>query len=341
VPIVSGPARGPRPPVKLSDVAAEAGVAPMTVSRVINTPDRVSPHTAARVRAAIEKLGYVPNLVAGGLSSRRSRMVAAILPTIAHAMFADLVQTFTDAMRVGGYQVMLSLSGYDEATEAELVRGLLGRRPDAMLITGTHHTPPIRQMVSEAGIPVVEIFDVATQPIDMLVGLDHVHVGAAVAERLLDKGFERFAILAANDPRAQIRRRGFSDAVRRAGAALVADPVVPAPSTISAGRQAMRDLAPSINRRTALFCSSDLLAFGAMTEARVLGIAVPAQLAICGFGNFELSAASEPPFSTVSIEGGAIGSAAATLLLRRLSGELVREDDRVRVPFHIIERAST
>ena len=98
--ILSGPARGPRSPVKLSDVAAEAGVAPMTVSRVINTPDRVSAHTAARVRAAIEKLGYVPNLVAGGLSSRRSRMVAAILPTIAHAMFAELVQTFTERCAV-------------------------------------------------------------------------------------------------------------------------------------------------------------------------------------------------------------------------------------------------
>ncbi|MBN8909290.1 MAG: LacI family DNA-binding transcriptional regulator, partial [Rhodospirillales bacterium] len=94
-----GPARNARAPVKITDVAAAAGVAPMTVSRVINTPDRVSAETAARVREAIERLGYVPNLIAGGLSSRRSRMVAAIVPTIAHPMFAGLVQTFTDALR--------------------------------------------------------------------------------------------------------------------------------------------------------------------------------------------------------------------------------------------------
>ena len=93
------PERTSRAPVKITDVAAAAGVAPMTVSRVINTPDRVSPETAARVRAAIEKLGYVPNLIAGGLSSRRSRMVAAIVPTIAHPMFAGMVQSFTDTMR--------------------------------------------------------------------------------------------------------------------------------------------------------------------------------------------------------------------------------------------------
>ena len=292
------------------------------------------------MRAAIEKLGYVPNLVAGGLSSRRSRMVAAILPTIAHAMFAELVQAFTDAMRGGGYQVMLALSGYDEATEADLVRGLIGRRPDAMLITGTHHAPPIRQMISEAGIPVVEMFDVTAQPIDMLVGLDHAEVGTAVAERFLNQGHNSFAVFAAGDPRAQVRRRAFTATVQRAGGTVLADPVLPAPSTIAAGRQALRDLAPRLGRRSAVFCSSDLLAYGAITEARMLQIDVPGRLAVCGFGNFELSAASEPAFTTVSIEGREIGSAAANLLLRRLSGETAGGDSQARVPFRIVERAS-
>ena len=113
-------------PVKITDVAAAAGVAPMTVSRVINTPDRVSPETTARVRAAIEKLGYVPNLIAGGLSSRKSRMVAAIVPTIAHPMFSGVVQAFTDSMRRAGYQVMLSISGYEDTDDETLFRALLG-----------------------------------------------------------------------------------------------------------------------------------------------------------------------------------------------------------------------
>jgi LacI family transcriptional regulator, gluconate utilization system Gnt-I transcriptional repressor len=336
-----GPPRGTRPPVKLSDVAAEAGVAPMTVSRVINTPDRVSPHTAARVRAAIEKLGYVPNMVAGGLSSRRSRMVAAIVPTIAHPMFAEMVQHFTDTMRNAGYQVMLSLSGYGEFAELDLVRGLLARRPDAMLITGADHVPQLRQMLAEAGIPVVEIWDVSPQPVDMLVGLDHVQAGAAVAALLLGKGIECFAVFAAADPRAQARRRGFTEAVRRAGGTLLADPALPAPSTITAGRQAMGTLAAALTRRTGLFCSSDLLAFGAITEARVRGIDVPAQLSVCGFGNFELGSANEPPFTTVSVEGAEIGRTAAGFLLRRLGGAPAREDDRIHVPFRIVERAST
>jgi LacI family gluconate utilization system Gnt-I transcriptional repressor len=338
---LAGSERGPRAAVKLSDVAAAAGVAPMTVSRVINTPDRVSPATAARVRAAIDKLGYVPNLVAGGLSSRRSRMVAAVVPTIAHPMFAEMVQQFTDTMRGAGYQVMLSLSGYGDFAGLDLVRGLLARRPDAILVTGTEHAPPLRQLLSEAGIPVVEIWDVSPQPVDMLVGLDHVQAGAAVAKLFFAKGVRHFAAFAAADTRAQARRRGFTDAARQAGGTVLAEPVLPAPSTITAGRQAMTALAPLLTQRTGLFCSSDMLAFGAITEARVRGIAVPAQLSVCGFGNFELGATNEPPFSTVSVEGGEIGRTAAGFLLRRLGGGATGETDRVLVPFRIVERAST
>jgi LacI family gluconate utilization system Gnt-I transcriptional repressor len=235
---------------------------------------------------------------------------------------------------------MLALSGYDEATEADLVRGLIGRRPDAMLITGTHHAAPIRQMIAEAGIPVVEMFDVTAQPIDMLVGLDHAEVGTVVAERFLNQSHDSFAMFAAGDPRAQVRRRAFTATVQRAGSALLADAILPAPSTIAAGRQALRDLAPSLTRRTALFCSSDLLAFGAITEARVQGIRVPDVLSVCGFGNFELSATSDPAFTTVSIEGRAIGATAADLLLRRLGGDPPGADSHVRVPFRIIERGS-
>jgi LacI family gluconate utilization system Gnt-I transcriptional repressor len=338
---VPGPARNARAPVKITDVAAAAGVAPMTVSRVINTPDRVSAETASRVRAAIERLGYVPNLIAGGLSSRRSRMVAAIVPTIAHPMFAGLVQAFTDAMRGAGYQVMLSLSGYADDDADALLRALLGRRPDALLITGATHSPAAFQMLTEAHVPIVEIWDVSPCPIDMLVGFDHAQVGAAVAEYFLAKGHDRFITISANDPRALIRSQGFIGAVERGGGTMIGNTVLPAPSTIMAGRKALRSFLPKLGARTGLFCSSDLLAFGAITEARQHGIAVPEQLAVCGFGNFELSGAVEPPFTTVNVEGAEAGTLAASFLLRRLAGEPPREEDRLHVPFRIVERGST
>jgi LacI family transcriptional regulator, gluconate utilization system Gnt-I transcriptional repressor len=335
-----------RPTVKLVDVAAAANVAPMTVSRVLNEPERVSAATAQRVRAAIEQLGYVPNLVAGGLSSRRTRMVAAIVPTMAHPMFAELVQNFTDVLRARGYEVMLLLSGYGTVNETALVRAVLARRPDALLLTGAVHDAPIRQMLADAAIPVVEVFDVARRPIDMLVGVDHAAAGAAVAAYFRARGHHRFAVFGAADRRAQVRATSFAAAARRSGGSVLAETVVAAPSTIGAGRAALRELLPILaqtgtgtQERLALFCSSDLVAFGALVEAQANGVAVPERLAVCGFGDFELSAASNPPLTTVSVEGARIGWCAASFVLDRLAG--VVETRRVQVPSRIIERGSS
>jgi LacI family gluconate utilization system Gnt-I transcriptional repressor len=122
---------------------------------------------------------------------------------------------------------------------------------------------------------------------------------------------------------------------------MVHQAVVPAPSTIAAGRQSLRALLPALGRRCALFCGSDLLAFGVVTEARVQGVPIPDHLAICGFGNFELAAQSEPPITTVSLEGVETGRTAAVMLLRRLAGETPRDADRVQTSFSIVERATT
>jgi LacI family gluconate utilization system Gnt-I transcriptional repressor len=331
--------RAPLASVKITDVAALAGVAPMTVSRVLNTPDRVSEPTAAKVRAAIEQLGYMPNLIAGGLSSRRSRMIAAIVPTIASPMFNAPMQTFTDAMGDAGYHVMLALSGYTADSEDAQIRAVLARRPDGLLLTGARRSPAIRKLLHESRLPVVEIWDTAEEPTDILVGFDHAEVGGAVADFFVGLGHTNFAILSARDPRASQRRQGFVDRVAHHGLTLVDERILSAPSSIEDGRQGLRELAPKLGARTALFGSSDLVAFGALVEAKQLGIAVPERLAICGFGDFEISRSCVPPFTTVRVDGAAIGRVAAEKLLARIRGNTAAE--RVLVPFEIIARDTT
>jgi LacI family gluconate utilization system Gnt-I transcriptional repressor len=327
--------------VKITDVAAAAGVAPMTVSRVLNTPDRVSASTALRVRDAIERLGYVPNLIAGGLSSRRSRMVAAIVPTIASPMFSQPIQVFTDALARAGYHVMLSLSGYGDEGEDALIRAVLTRRPDGLLLTGVARTPGVRRLLADAGIPVIEIWDMAERHTDMLVGFDHAEVGAAVADFFTDKGHTHFMVFHAGDPRARARAAGFGNRVAHHGGTMIAERVLPSPSGIGDGRRALHEVTPLLKPGTALLCSSDLVAFGAMTEAQALGIAVPSDLAICGFGDFELGREAATPLTTVQVDGEAIGRLAAERLLARMSTPAAASGDQIIVPFRIIARDST
>jgi LacI family gluconate utilization system Gnt-I transcriptional repressor len=325
--------------IKITDVAKAAGVAPMTVSRVLNTPERVSEATALKVRAAIERLGYVPNLIAGSLSSRRSRVIAAIMPTIASPMFNLPMQAFTDTLGQAGYHVMLGLSGYAPDGEDALIRAVLARRPDGMLLTGANHSPAVRRLLRDADIPVMEIWDASETPTDMLVGFDHAEVGAGVADFFAASGHRSFVVLAAVDPRAAARREGFVARLRQHGGTLIAERSLPAPAGIMDARLALRDIAPQLGSRTALFGSSDNVAFGAMVEARALGIAVPERLAICGFGDLELSRGSDPPFTTVSVDGASMGRIAAENLLARITGRPAPR--RVLIGSRIIARAST
>lgn len=325
--------------VKIIDVAAAAGVAPMTVSRVLNTPERVSADTRERVQAVIERLGYVPNLIAGGLSSRRSRIIAAIVPTIASPMFSEPVHAFTDTLDQAGYRVMLALSNYRDDGETELIRAMLTRRPDGLLLTGARHGPAVQRLLRDARIPVVEIWDSAEQPADMLVGFDHAELGAAVADFFAAQGHTRFASLAAGDPRGLARRDGFLDRVAAHGGTIIPSAPLRAPSGVADGRRGLGEIAAALGPRAAILCSSDLVAFGAVTEARALGIAVPERLAICGFGDFDVARNSEPAITTVSVDGAAMGRIAAENLLSRMAGGT--PPPRIMVPFRITPRATS
>jgi LacI family gluconate utilization system Gnt-I transcriptional repressor len=167
--------------VTLHDVAKLAGVAPITASRALNTPSRCPPKCARKVADAVARTGYVPNRLAGGLASTRSRLVAAVVPTISGPVFLETVQSLTEALAERGYQLMLGQSGYSGSREDALLEAIIGRRPDGIVLTGIMHSAEGRRRLLAAGIPVVETWDLTPTPIDMLVGFSHVEVGRAVA----------------------------------------------------------------------------------------------------------------------------------------------------------------
>jgi LacI family gluconate utilization system Gnt-I transcriptional repressor len=326
--------------VTLADVAKIAGVSPITVSRVVNRPELVTPDTLAHVQQVIERTGYVPNLLAGGLASKRTRLVAALVPSITNAIFVDTVQALTDRLWEAGYQVLLGLSGYPATREEALLSAVLCRRPDAIYLTGINHTPHVRQRLIAAGIPVVETWDMTPTPIDMLVGFSHEDVGVAVARHLLARGHREFGMIWADDARALARQRGFLGELAAQGCAGAQVVTVPAPSTLALGRQGLAELYQRGGRPTAVFCSSDLLAHGALEEARSRGLSVPADLALVGFGDLEFAQHTYPALSTVRIDRAAIGQRAAELILARIEGDASPEKV-VDVGFTIVDRETT
>jgi len=307
--------------MRITDVAAQAGVSPITVSRALNNPASVAPETLERVRQVVQKLGYVPNRLAGGLSSSKSRLIAAIVPTIAHSLFSETIQVFSETMSRAGYDVLLALSAYSDSNEEHLLDTVLSRRPEGVLLTGVAHTDSLRERLRKVGIPVAETWDMTDTPIDMLVGFSHWKVGEAIAERFLANGARAPALICANDGRALARRAGFRDRLARAGIVEVPEAIVSPPSSVAAGKAALADLLERAEAVDAVFCGSDLLAIGALGQAKRMGLDVPSQLSICGFGDLEFAAETNPTLTTVRVDGTRIGTSAARFLLDRLSGE--------------------
>ena len=326
--------------VTLEDVAKLAGVSPMTVSRVLNRPELVTRETLERVRVVIDRTGYVPNLLAGGLASRKSRLVAALVPSITNGIFVEAVQALTDRLWEAGYQVLLGLSGYPPAREDALLSAVLARKPDAIYLTGINHSPESRQRLLAARVPIVETWDITPTPLDMVVGFSHEKVGESVARHLLAKGYRRPALLWADDARAMVRRRGFLAELQRQGMQDAPTVFVPAPSTLSLGRSGMATLLDRTPRPDAVFCGSDLLAHGALEEARSRGLELPDDVAIVGFGGLEFTQHTYPALSTVSIDRPAIGRRAAEMILARVEGREVPERV-VDVAFQIVDRQTT
>ena len=325
--------------VTLHDVARLAGVAPMTASRALNTPSRVSPAVLERVQEAVRATGYVRNHAAGALASTRSRLVAAVVPTLAGPVFLPTIQALTAALADRGYQLLLGQSGYVDSREDALLDAIIGRRPDGIVLTGLVHSPESRKRLLSAGIPVVETWDLAPDPLDMLVGFSHEDVGRSVAAFLHAKGRRRLAVVAAADARSQRRRDAFCTAARECGLDAPRMIAVPAPATLRSGRAALAELLRQPDGIDAVFCSSDLVALGVLTEARARGLAVPSQLAVVGFGDHEFSADLEPALTTVRIDGAAIGRQAAQFIVERAEG--CESSTRVvDIGFSIVDRAS-
>ncbi|MFD0669316.1 LacI family DNA-binding transcriptional regulator [Ramlibacter sp. MAHUQ-53] len=330
----------PRPPaartVTLHDVAREAGVSLMTASRALGNPGLVSPATIEKVKQAVAATGYIPNLLAGGLKSRRSMTVAALVPIISVPQFLPTVRALTEALDEQGYQLIIGQAGYDHAREDKLIATMMGRRPDGLVVTGLVHSAQAREQLRALGLPVVETWDLSERPVDMAVGFSHVKVGGAVAGYFLAKGWRRLAIATGDDERAAQRRAGFEATVGRE----VPTAVVPAPSNLAAGRRALAELLERDPKVRAVYCSSDGLAQGVMVEAMARGLRIPQDLALCGFGDADFAAHLWPSLTTVQVDGAEIGRVAARMILDRCAGKDVPHPV-VDLGFRIVEREST
>lgn len=330
----------------MSDVARLAGVSKMTVSRVL-AGHSVAAETRARVCAAIDQLGYVADAAAGALSSGRSEFVAVLVPSLSSSNFSDTVRGLTDALEPEGLQLLLGDTDYDLEREERLVRSMSRHQPRCIALTGAQHTDATRKVLERSAIPVVEMWDLPTRPIDTAVGFSNVRAARAMVRHLAERGYRRIGFLGGAselDRRGLDRLKGYQAEIK---ALKLGEPRVvrlgESPITMSHGGPAMAALLAQWPDTDAVMCVSDMSAFGAIMECHRRGLSVPEDIAVAGFGNFEVAACCHPAITTVSVDAYGIGLRTGEALLAALqardSGEPV-ESQSIRIDYTIVARES-
>lgn len=316
--------------IKMTDVAKVAGVSAMTVSRALKHDGRIAPSTRRRILKVVADLGYVPDRLAGSFSTQRSGFVGVLVPSLNNPHFADTAAGLQEVLAPAGLQLLIGHTNYSRERAERLVETFLERRPEAMIVTYDDHTPRARQRLTDAGIPIIEIWEIPSRPIGHVVGFSNRAAARAMTEHLIAIGRLRIGYIGECDDtgtRGAQRRLGYLDALKSKGL----DPKrmvswCAPPISMSLGREAMLSLLRQWPDTDAVMCVSDPAAFGALTACELQKLSVPGDIAIAGFGDFEISRCALPAIATIAVDGNEIGARTGELVLDLLAKSAGRHD---------------
>ena len=327
--------------VTMADVAREAGVSLMTVSRVINNKGDVSPTTRQRVQAVIERLDYRPSGVARGLVTKHTGTIGLVVPDNANPFFSEVARGVEQQAYVEGYNVFLCNTNEDPQREVAVLQSLEEKRVDGVVLCSSrldgselqaalvHHPAVvlINRQLEDNGVSTVFVDDEAG--------------GQAATQHLLQAGHRAIGLLAGPTTSYSGRQRtkGYRAALAAAGLSYNPNWTWHCSPVVQGGLETALELLTAHPKLTALFCFNDLVAVGVLQACVELGLQVPDDLAIVGFDDIPLAALVTPSLTTCRVSRYELGVQAMQLLLDRIGGCLDRCEEIILQP-ELVIRAS-
>ncbi|PKH19154.1 DNA-binding transcriptional regulator CytR [Enterobacterales bacterium CwR94] len=326
----------------MKDVAERAGVSTATVSRALTNPEKVSVTTRRKVEQAVIDVGYTAQGAARTARRYDSKTILVIVPDICDPFFSEMIRGVEVTAAQEGYLVLIGDCAHQNQQEKSFLNLMLTRQIDGMVLLGSNvpfdtqhddqrNLPPMvmaNEFAPELGLPTVHI--------------DNLTAAFEAVSHLQQKGHRRIACIAGPDhmPLCHYRLQGYIQALRRSGIPVDPTYIVRGDFTFEAGTQALAQLMTLEEPPQAIFCHSDILALGAMKQAKELGLRIPEDLSLIGFDDIELSRYSDPPLTTIAQPRFEIGCEAMLLLLEQLQGKNVSTGSRL-LDFEIKRRGST
>ncbi len=318
----------------LQDIADHLGITKMTISRYLRNADSVAPETQAKIAAAIEQFGYIPNRAPDILSNAKSRAIGVLLPSLTNQVFADVLKGIESVTDKAGYQTMLAHYGYSLEKEEKRIESLLSYNVDGLILSENHHSERTLKMLEVANIPVIEIMDTNDVGIQQVIGFDNIAAAQAMVETIINRGHKNVVYFSARmDKRTQLKMQGYEQAMRKHGC----EPyslITEEPSSFTLGAEQLRQILRERPETDGIFCTNDDLAIGALFECQRLGIKVPKQIAIAGFHGHDVGQSLTPQLASVITPRLEIGKTAAQELLNRLNN-IPQQSSIINLGYHI------
>ena len=306
--------------VTIADVAQLAGVGTMTVSRALRTPEQVSDKLREKIEAAVNELGYMPNLTASALASASSHTIAMVVPNLAEAGCTEMFAGLQHVLQPAGYQIILAESRHRLEQEEKLLETLLASNIAAAILLSVEHNSTVRHLLKNASIPVIENGAIRTDPIDINIGIDNVAAMFELTDMLVQRGYQNIGLLCANQEQwiFQQHLQGWYKAMLRHH--MSPNRVINAalPPVFSTGASQLPEFLLAWPELDALVCVSDELACGVLYECQRRRIKVPDELAVVGFGDSDVSKVCQPSLTTMAVPHRKIGLEAGNVLLERI-----------------------
>ena len=315
----------------LADVAEQAQVSTATVSRCLNSPDRVDPNTRERVFKAIDALSYTPNFGARAMAARRTQTVGAVIPTMENSIFARGIQAFQEELSNHGFTLLVASSSYKPDREEEQIKNLIARGAEGLLLIGYDRNPVIYEFLRNRKIPVLVTWAFDPSESRPAIGFNNIEAMSNLTKKILELGHRKFGFITAslkNNDRARNRLKGIQEAMKKAD--LPEKNLQLVQTSIENGSKAFEKIMEAEERPTVVIGGNDVLAVGALRKAKEMGFRIPDDLSITGFDDIELAQVVDPALTTVHVPHRKMGTRAAQILVSLINGEKFEKSEKLQ-----------
>ncbi|HZS62647.1 MAG TPA: LacI family DNA-binding transcriptional regulator [Gemmatimonadaceae bacterium] len=327
-------------PSTIRDVARAAGVSVATVSRVFNNSGPVHEQTRSRVREVASELRYSPNSAARSLITAKSNTLGVLLPDLYGEFFSEVIRGIDQTAQEQGYHVLVSSSHETQARIEGAMRAMRGRVDGLIVMSPDIDAPTLASNLPDT-LPVVLLNCAVEGTSYDAISVDNFGGAYAMVRHLLSTG-ERVAIITGSSRNfdARERLRGYRAALRDAGAEQQEGWEIAGDFTETGGYRAGHEIAALSPRPTAVFAANDVMAIGALSAFRELGLRVPDDIAVAGFDDIPMARYMNPPLTSVHVEISELGARAMSVLLAAVKEKNRHERGQVVLPTTVVVRKS-